>query len=143
MRLLQGHRWAVRTVAYPPGDPATLVSAGDDGLIRLWNTASGEQWGALPGHRSGTLALAFSPSGARPAGAGRDGFLRLWDVASQRQAEALGLRYGPLGTVAFAPDGRVVLTGQGRGQQGLLYFWQPARHGDSYGRAWAYAVRAV
>jgi WD40 repeat protein len=146
MRLLQGHRWAVRAVAYPPGDPATLASAGDDALIRLWNVTTGEQWGSLPGHRSGTLALAFSPSGAQLASAGRDGHLRLWDMAAQREAEALGLRYGPLGTLAFAPDGRAVLTAptaQRLGQQGLFYFWQPARHRHSYGRAWGSAVRAV
>jgi WD40 repeat protein len=109
VRILQGHRRSIRAVAYAPGDPATLASAGDDCSVRLWNPGTGQSWATLTGHRGAVLALAFSPDGSLLATGGRDETLFLWDVAMQRQQQCVPLYEGPVAAVAFAPDGQTVL----------------------------------
>src|SRR5690349_17598922 len=108
MHILQGHRRAVRALAYAPGDPATLASAGDGGSVRLWNLSTAQNGASLGGHVSGLLSLAFAPNGNLLATGGRDGSLRLWDVAHQRPHAVLPWRE-PIYAVAFASGGRTVL----------------------------------
>ena len=45
MRILHGHRHAVRALAYAPG--GLLLSAGDDRTVRVWVPATGEEVAAL------------------------------------------------------------------------------------------------
>lgn len=63
---------------------ASLLATGEgDGLIKLWNVASGRETGPpLRGHTSDVVALAFSPDGRWLASGGKDQRLWLWDVAS-------------------------------------------------------------
>jgi WD domain, G-beta repeat len=48
-------------------DGLTLASGGDDGMVRLWNTADGTALLVLKGHSDWTEGLAFSPDGTRLA----------------------------------------------------------------------------
>ena len=110
MRILRGHRRAVRAVAFAPRDPATLATSGDDGTARLWNLGTGQNWATLTGHRGGVLCLAFSPDGGQLVTGGRDGSLRLWDVAMGRQVDETRTFGGwPVVALAFAPDGGEVI----------------------------------
>src|SRR5262245_6147651 len=78
MRTLRGHTHAVRAVAYAPGRPGLLASAGDDRTVRLWDAPSGELLVTHPGHGDSLLSLAFDPSGAVLASGGRTGSLAWW-----------------------------------------------------------------
>jgi WD40 repeat protein len=128
MRVLQGHRWAVRAVAFAPGDPSTLASAGDDHTVRLWNPGTGQNWSTLAGHPGGALALAFAPNGRLISG-GRDGCLRLWDVAMGCQEDFFDLVGGAVVAVAVAPDGETVLAAtripRPRADSAALVVWRP------------------
>jgi WD40 repeat protein len=44
-------------------DGATLAVGGSDGLIRLWDPATGESRGHLEGHGGPVVALAYGPGG--------------------------------------------------------------------------------
>jgi WD40 repeat protein len=111
MRILAGHSRCIRAVAYSPADPALLATAGDDGGVRLWNPGIGEGRGVLPSRPpgGGVLALAFAPDGRTLAVGNRGGSLDLWEPAAQRQEDFLLVREGPIGSLAFAPDGEAVL----------------------------------
>jgi len=64
-----------------------LASAGYDGTVRLWDTASGEAGPVLHGHEGVVMSCAFAPAADAQgrqwlASAGKDGTVRLWDTAS-------------------------------------------------------------
>ncbi len=102
MHLLQGHRHAIRALAYAPGDPTTLVSAGDDRTVRVWGL-TGAPGVSLAGHRDGMLCLAFAADGSLATG-GRAGSLALWDVADLHYRSTYSL-HGPVVALAFTDDG--------------------------------------
>jgi WD40 repeat protein len=131
MRLLQGHRRSIRSVAFVPGEPETLASGGDDRTVRLWNSITGENWTTLRGHGDSVLALAFTADGGLLASGGRDGSLAVWDVALGHREEAVSLHEGPVVAVAFAPNRRTLLAAlrseRYPGESGRLVHWDPSR----------------
>ena len=60
-----------------------IASGGNDGVIRLWDSA-GKQIGApLDHHRDRVTSLAFDASGTGLASASRDGTVRLWRIGDE------------------------------------------------------------
>jgi WD40 repeat protein len=81
---LVGHRGTVTGVALT-ADGLTMATASDDGVVRLWDPASGRVLAQWPvAGKAGTSparCVAFSPDGLWLAAAGDDGQIRLWPVA--------------------------------------------------------------
>jgi WD40 repeat protein len=67
------------SVVFTP-DGKRLAAGVADGTIRLWETWSGLELLALPGHSGKINGLTFSPDGNRLVSAGEDGSVRLWDA---------------------------------------------------------------
>jgi WD40 repeat protein len=66
-------------LAYSP-DGKMLFSAGHDGIIRIWDAATGKELRSLQGHRGFVSALAFSRDGARLASGSQDCTVLVWDL---------------------------------------------------------------
>ena len=78
----------------------------DDGVVKLWDVATGEERLTLRGHVGEISALAFSPDGSRLASGGADQTLRLWDVMTGREALSLRGHSDLVWNVTFSADGR-------------------------------------
>jgi WD40 repeat protein len=68
-------------------DGRRLALVGDRNTIRLWDTSSGEETLALPGHTSALVSLAFSPDGNRLTSVDVNHIMRFWDATPLRHRE--------------------------------------------------------
>ena len=127
--VLEGHTATVRALAWAPQQPR-LVSAGEDGTVRLWEPVEsgggfGDGWRqtVLATLDAGLWAVAFSPDGDRVAAACGDGMSLVWDcVTGRERVRCVGHR-GVVYGIAFSPDGRQLVTG---GRDGTVRIWDAA-----------------
>ena len=112
LQILPGSTWPVNTVAFSP-DGKTLVTGDGQGILRIWNPATGQQTGTeLLGHTGAVQDIAFAPGGSALASASDDGTVRLWDFTVRQALGAeLTRQAGSVNDIAFSPDGKLVATG--------------------------------
>ena len=72
-----------------PGRHLAGQRGGDDGSVRIWDPATGQQRAVLAGHAGPVRAVAIAPDGTWLASGGDDGSVRIWDPATGRQRAAL------------------------------------------------------
>ena len=106
---------------FAPGGEV-LATAGNSGLISIWDVAAKRLRGELRGHEGSARSVAFSPDSPLLASAGTDGTVRLWDVVDLK---AIGrpLRGDPeqVTSVSFSPNGDMLASA---GSQ-ELWLWDP------------------
>jgi len=123
---LVGHLEEISSVAIS-SDSASIVSAGLDNAVRVWNRA-GQQVRVLP-HPSSVLAVTCTPPGSAAnlclSGA-LDGKARLWDLNGTGNTplrELHGQHENGIVCVAFSPDAKTCATG---GTDGMVRIWDVA-----------------
>lgn len=97
-------------VAFSP-DGSLLAAAGDDGLIRVWQTSDYTVIGEFRANEDCIPAIAFSPDGQILASASDDGIVRLWNVQERKELCALSAHTGIVTSVAFSPNGKLLASG--------------------------------
>ena len=68
-------------------DGRRLLSAGDDGTLRLWSVETGDEIRRFEGHVGWVLSVDLSPDGRTVLSGGEDGTIRLWDFDSSQQQD--------------------------------------------------------
>jgi WD40 repeat protein len=133
--VIAAHKAAVRAVALSP-DGVSLVSAGDDCLVRLFELTNRkdvfrqdkggklyQERATLRHHQRPVRALACSPDGRHLASAGDGGSVWLWETAGGGAPRRVGVHEGGARGVAFSRDGtRLASTGADR----LVKVWEVA-----------------
>ncbi|WP_017544062.1 protein kinase domain-containing protein [Nocardiopsis prasina] len=105
-----GHPGQVETAGFAP-DAATLVTAGDDAITRVWDASNGEELHVLQGHRQAVTAVAYAPHGGILATASADHSVRIWDARSGQEIGLLEGHTRVVTAVAYAPNRGGLATG--------------------------------
>ena len=101
-------------------DGKTLLTAGGDGIIRVWDLASGQLQRTLTGHTNAIYIAGFSPNEKLIASSSRDTTARIWDYATGRELHKLTGFHCAVKWVAFSPNGKTVAA---VGNDGMLKLW--------------------
>ncbi len=98
-----------------------LAGGAADGLVRLWDTTTGDLLTTIHGHSRAATGVAFSPDGALVASVAADGTLVVWDASTYQPVLGPIQAHGSaVISVAFSPDGRLIATG---GDDGRVRLW--------------------
>jgi len=104
---LAGHQATVLGIAFSR-DGKRVVTACEDGKVRLWSAPDWKLLETLSGHQGPVHWAEFSPDGAWVASAGEDKTVRIWSAENGKLEQALSESQAPLLTVAFSPNGDYV-----------------------------------
>jgi WD40 repeat protein len=115
----------LRTIAVSL-DGARIASAGDDGVIRIWDAASLKWLGELRGHTGAVYSVAFSADGSLIASASWDGTVRVWDAHAYTPQQIFKATDGnglvKQNGVAFAPGDSAQYI-DSVGDDGSVWIW--------------------
>ncbi|RLN95089.1 hypothetical protein BBJ28_00000119 [Nothophytophthora sp. Chile5] len=81
----RGHAGIVTLVQFhPDATRLTLVSAGDDSTVRIWDLYTQKQLACIADHMSPVTSVAFSADGYTLLSAGRDKVVNFWDLKDHK-----------------------------------------------------------
>ncbi len=101
---LRGHKGLVRCVSFSRAS-RRVVTASDDGKVRLWSAPEWTLLHTLEGHEGRVNWAEFSPDGTWVASAGEDKTVRIWSADDGSLEQTLQESDSPLRTAAFSPNG--------------------------------------
>jgi WD repeat-containing protein 61 len=82
-KVSDGHALPVRSLAYT-SDGALLLTASDDGTVKIFDATSGQLTGTVSGHLSWVLSVASSPLGEQFATGSSDATVKIWDLRTRQ-----------------------------------------------------------
>jgi WD40 repeat protein len=88
-----------------------IAAAGDDGIVRVWDTETGQLQRELTDSTDGLLSVCFSPNGQLLAAAGKDQRVYVWDVSNDRPPTILTGHNGWVTSLAFSSAGDELVAG--------------------------------
>jgi WD40 repeat protein/serine/threonine protein kinase len=86
-------------------------------ILKLWDSANGQELKSLEGHSKGINGVAFSPDGKWLASASADRTVKIWEWATGRASRTLEGNSQEVSSVAFSPDGKLLAGSAGGASQ--------------------------
>lgn len=91
-------------------DSTFVLSAGWDGRLRLWLTATGEQVSELQASAKPLSCCTLSPDGSAWLAASMDGVLGCWDAMTHQLRMQFIAHIRPISMIRYSPDGQELAT---------------------------------
>ncbi|ETO05578.1 G-protein beta WD-40 repeats containing protein [Reticulomyxa filosa] len=108
LRLLKGHTYTAESVNF--WQMIVRLFHLHDETVRIWDTASGQQFQILKEHSALVCAAVFSPDGNTVVSGSADISTRVWDAISGRQIKKWKGHYNSVADVDFSPDGKTIVS---------------------------------
>jgi len=96
-------------VISPAGE--RIVTGHADGIMRIWDLATGTERLKVDNHQGAITALSLSSDGTMIASGDAAGLVRLWDPLTGVTRQVITGNGGPISAVAFDPSDRLVAIG--------------------------------
>ncbi|KAK2829856.1 hypothetical protein FQN49_007191 [Arthroderma sp. PD_2] len=116
-QIFEGHSDRVSFIAFSP-DGSKLIS-GSDGIIRVWEVATGKLHQTLEGHFGSIRGMTFL-SDYKVISGTSDGIVMVWDVATGKPLQTIKGHSASVGSLAFSSNG-IVASGL---FTGILQVWE-------------------
>ncbi len=100
----EGHYGNVRSITFN-NTGNWLISSGDDGTVRVWNSSSGNPEWLYLGHLSSVTSISISQNGNNLVSISDDNTIRFWNFYSTEIKNASMLDGSTRNIVKFMPDG--------------------------------------
>jgi WD40 repeat protein len=100
------------SVAFRP-DGSQVAAGGADGLLRVFDLATGSEVLKVNSHADWVTAVCFSPDGNRITTASRDKTAKVFDAKTGSLLATFSEHGVPVRAIAFQPDGKIVLSAGG------------------------------
>ncbi|MFS0519399.1 caspase family protein [Nostoc sp. UIC 10607] len=121
------HDGEVNSISFSP-DGKTLVSAGDDNKIKLWNLKTGEEIRTFQAHNGRVYSVRFSPDGKTLASASSN-TIKLWNLVNAGEAiRTFKAHNGQVYSVRFSPDGKTLASVSG---DNTIKLWNLVNAGEA------------
>lgn len=130
---LDEHKLMVARAGHPTtrcaafsADGRILATGGDDGLIFLWDSATGNVLQTLRRHPGAVSSIVFAEQGRTLVSGCDGGYVKLWDTATGQEKASWKEHRKQIYCVSLSPDGRQLITGGGdwtTGDPGELLVW--------------------
>lgn len=91
-------------------DDKIVLTGGDDGSVRAWDSRTGQQTRIVGIHGNWVWSLAQMPGTSLVASASHDGTVRIWDFTSSRRVATVNVD-SRAWSVAFSADGKALFVG--------------------------------
>ncbi len=95
-----------------------LLTAGEDGILALWNLQNGEQIRRFFGHEKWIYRISLHSGGRLAATASGDHTVRIWDLETGECPHVFQHRSG-VQTAVFQPEGHLLVSGTNDGEIGI------------------------
>jgi len=113
-----GYAWSQSDIAFSAD--STMVAAGRDNLVVVWDAVNQVNINTLAGHADEIYGIAFSPDNKTLASSSLDGSILLWNLETGSQNVSLKANNNAVRTLAFSPSGQLLASG---GESGYITIW--------------------
>ena len=124
----QVHFGAILGLAFSH-DGKRLASTTPDGVIRVWEPATGRLSLTLKGHTSQVLSVAFSPDGKWLATGSADKTVKVWEAATGQEFLTQNEHITAIRSVAYSPDGKHLVSVS---EDAAIKLWDAATGRESH-----------
>ncbi len=115
--------WSKATCAAWAPDASVIATGDRDGVVQIWEAATGKSLRRLVEGIGPIQAVAFSPNGGTLATGSQDGAIRLWDAATGAERLDFPTHRGRIVSMSATSDGKSLTT---CGEDGTLRRWESA-----------------
>ena len=107
---IHGHANRVSALAFS-SNGRLLITAGNDGLVKLWDTKTWKEHATIGNGKEHACAIAVSPDCRMLATGCINGSIQLWDLNTGRQLKVVRGHRNAVLCLAFSPDGTRLASG--------------------------------